>query len=180
MLSKPSTHVLYNTRRMVAKSGRLSFHSMNQEADGAILAGLVGRVRSLLLGLDRRDRLETAGEFVGWLQRQTREQLDDIARGMLLRVLRCAGDPVNYGILEHLDGQDAVNAADLMPKTGLDRVAVSERLNDLAQVGLVTQDVVDGQVRGTSLAAGVRALVEQIAVQAGGQLLDGLSNQEPG
>ena len=75
---------------------------MNQEADGAILAGLVERVRSLLLGLDRRDRLETAGEFVGWLQRQKREQLDDIARGMLLRVLRCAGDPVNYRILERL------------------------------------------------------------------------------
>jgi uncharacterized membrane protein len=153
---------------------------MNQEADGAILAGLVERVRSLLLGLDRRDRLETAGKFVGWLPRQTREQLDDIARDMLLRVLRYAGDPVNYGILEHLAEQDAVNAADLMPKTGLDRVAVAERLNDLAQVGLVTQDMVDGQVRGTSLAVGVRAIVEQIAVQAGGQLLDGLSNQEPG
>ena len=67
-----------------------------------------------------------------------------------------------------------------MPETGLDRVAISERLNDLAQVGLISQDVVDGQVRGTSLAVGVRALVERIAVQAGGKLLDGLSNQEPG
>jgi hypothetical protein len=152
---------------------------MNQEADAAIMAGLVERVHSLLLGLDRRDRLETADEFVGWLQRQTREQLDDIARGMLLRVLRCAGDPVNYRILERLDLLNAVNAADLMPTTGLDRVAVSERLNDLAQVGLISQDLVDGQVRGTSLAIGVRALVERISVQAGGKLLDGLSNQEP-
>ncbi len=153
---------------------------MNQEADGAILAGLVERVRSLLLGLDRRDRLETACEFVGWLQRQTRDELDDIARGMLLRVLRRAADPVNYRILERLDPVNAVNAADLMPATGLDRVAVSERLNDLAQVGLISQDVVDGQVRGTSLAVGVRALVEGIAVQAAGKLVDGLSNQEPG
>ena len=153
---------------------------MNQEADGAILAGLVERVRSLLLGLDRRDRLETAGEFVGWLQRQTREQLDDIARGMLLRVLRCAGDPVNYQILEQVDVRNAVNAADLMPETGLDRVAVSERLNDLAQVGLISQDVVRGEVRGTSLAVGVRALVERLAVEAGGKLVDGLSNQEAG
>ena len=149
---------------------------MNQEADGAILAGLIERVRSLLLGLDRRDRLENAGEFVGWLQRQTREQLDDIARGMLLRVLRCAGDPVNYRILERLDVLNAVNAADLMPETGLDRVALSERLNDLAQVGLISRDMVDGQVRGTSLAVGVRALVEGIAVQAGGKLLDDLSS----
>ena len=146
---------------------------MNQEADGAILAGLVERVRGLLLGLDRLDRLETAGEFVGWLQQQTREQLDDIAREMLLRVLRRAGDPLNYRLLERLDLLNAVNAADLMPETGLDRVALSERLNDLAQVGLISQDMVDGQVRATSLAVGVRALVERIAVQAGGTLLDG-------
>ena len=152
---------------------------MNQEADGAILAGLVERVRSLLLSLDRRDRLETAGEF-GWLQRQTREQLDDIAREMLLRVLRCAGDPVNYRLLQRLDVLNAVNAADLMPETGLDRVALSERLNDLAQVGLISWDMMDGQILGTSLAVGVRALVERIAVQAGGKLVDGLSHQEPG
>ena len=150
---------------------------MNQEADSAILVGLVERVRSLLLCLDRRDRLETAGEFVGWLQRQTREELDGIARDMLLRALRCAGDQVNYQILERLDGLNPVDDADLMAKTGLDRVAVSERLNDLAQVGLISQDVVDGQVRATSLAVGVRALVEDLAAQAGGKLLDGLSNQ---
>lgn len=149
---------------------------MNQEVDGTILAGLVERVRGLLLGLDRRDRLETAGEFVGWLQGQTREQLDDIAREMLLRVLRCAGDPVNYRILERLDVLNAISTADLMPETGLDRVALSERLNDLAQVGLISRDLVDDQVLGTSLAVGVRALVERTAVQAGGKLLDGLSS----
>ena len=148
------------------------------EADGAILAGLVDRVRSLLLALDRRDRLETAGEFVGWLQQQTREQLDDIAREMLLRALRCAGDPVNYRILQRLDGLDAVDAADLLRDTDLGRVALSERLNDLAQVGLISRDTVDDQVRGTSLAAGVRAVVERIALESGGRLFDSLSSQE--
>ena len=150
---------------------------MNEDVDanGAILAGLVDRVRGLLLGLDRRDRLETAGEFAGWLQQQTREQLDDIAREMLLRVLRCAGDPVNYRILERLDVVNAVNTADLTRDTDLDRVALSERLNDLAQVGLVSRNTVDDQVRGTSLAVGVRAVVERMAVEAGGKLLDDLS-----
>ncbi len=148
----------------------------NVAADDAILAGLVDRVRGLLLALDRRDRLETAGEFVGWLQQQTREQLDDIAREMLLRVLRCAGDPVNYRILERLDLLDPVHAADLMPGTDLDRVALSERLNDLAQVGLISQDTIADQVHGTSLAIGVRAVVERMAVEAGGKLLDGLSS----
>lgn len=149
---------------------------MDQEVDDAILSGLVERVRGLLLGLDRRDRLETAGEFVGWLQQQTREQLDDIARGMLLRALRCAGDPVNYRILEQLDAPNAVTSADLMPETGLDRVELSERLNDLAQVGLISRDMIDDQVRGTSLAVGVRALVERTTVHAGGKLLDDLSS----
>ena len=149
---------------------------MNQEADGAILAGLVERVRGLLLTIDRRDRLETASESVGWLQRQTREQLDDIAQGMLLRVLRAAGDPVNYQILQRLDAVNAVSAADLTPETGLDRVALSERLNDLSQVGLISRDIIDDQVCGTSLALGVRTLVERIAVQAGGKLLEDLSD----
>ena len=148
----------------------------NVAADGAILAGLVHRVRGLLLALDRRDRLETAGEFVGWLQLQTREQLDDIAREMFLRVLRCAGDPVNYRILEQLDGLNAVDAADLMQDTDLDRVALYERLNDLAQVGPISRDPVADQVYGTSLAVGVRAVVERMAGEAGGKLLDGLSS----
>jgi DNA-binding HxlR family transcriptional regulator len=148
----------------------------NIGADGAILAGLVDRVRSLLLGLDRCDRLETAGEFAGWLQQQTREQLVDIAREMLLRVLRCAGDPINYRILERLDLLNAVTTADLTKDTDLDRVALSERLNDLAQVGLISRDTVDDQVCGTSLAVGVRAVVERMAVEAGGKLLDGLSS----
>ena len=148
---------------------------MNQQADGAILAGLVERVRSLLRGLDRRDRLETASSYVGWLQRQTREQLDDIAREMLLRALRAAADPVNYQILERLDEVNPVSATDLMPVTGLDRVALPERLNDLVQVGLISRDIIDDQVHRTSLAAGVRTLVEQMAVQAGGKLLDALS-----
>ena len=145
------------------------------DADAAFLAGLVDRVRGLLLALDRRDRLEDAGELAGWLQQQTREQLDDIAREMLLRVLRRAGDPVNYRILGRLDVLNAVNAADLMQDTDLDRVALSERLNDLAQVGLISRDTIDDQIRGTSLAVGVRAVVERMAVEAGGKLLDGLS-----
>ena len=94
---------------------------------------------------------------------------------MLLRVLRCAGDPVNYRILERLDVVNAVNTADLTRDTDLDRVALSERLNDLAQVGLVSRNTVDDQVRGTSLAVGVRAVVERMAVEAGGKLLDDLS-----
>ena len=153
---------------------------MNQEADGAILAGLVERVHSLLLGLSGPPRPTGDRGRVRRLASATDPRATGRHRTWyVVRVLRCAGDPVNYRILERLDLLNAVNAADLMPTTGLDRVAVSERLNDLAQVGLISQDLVDGQVRGTSLAIGVRALVERISVQAGGKLLDGLSNQEP-
>jgi hypothetical protein len=148
---------------------------MNEEGDGAIRSGLVDRVRSLLLGLDRRDRLETAGELAGWLQRQTREQLDDIAREMLLRALRCAGDPVNYRILEGLHLGIALQEAGLMSDTDLDRVALSERLNDLSQVGLLSRDMVGDQVCATSLGNGVRALIERVAAASGGELLGGLS-----
>ena len=136
------------------------------DARDSILDGLTDRVRNLLLGLDRRDRLESATEFAGWLSRQTSNELGDAAREMLLRALRLAGDPVNYSILRRLDPLSSVGIPDLMSWCGLGRVTLSERLNDLAQVGLVSREMIDDQIRATPLAVGLHKWIEDIAARS--------------
>ena len=137
----------------------------------AMLEGLTDRVRNLLRTLDRKDRLETARAFVGWLESEQREQrLPEAAREMLLRALRLASDPINYNILTCLNPEVGLAVSDLMAKLGLARVAVSERLNDLLQVGLVSRELTEDQIRATSLAIGLVEWIENLASQAGQQL----------
>ncbi len=142
----------------------------------AIVDGLAARVRNLLRSLDRQDRLETAQAFVGWLEKERRDgTLPDDARELLLRALRVASDPVNYRILGRLDPLVPVEIPELLRHCGLERVAVSERVNDLVQAGLAVRELVNDQVRGTALAGGVVSLVEGIARQAGERLADQLA-----
>ena len=44
---------------------------------------------------------------------------------------------------------------ELMAATGLGRVAVSERLNNLVQTGLASRERIGDQIRGTALASGL-------------------------
>ncbi len=143
-----------------------------------ILQGLTDRLRTLLRVLDRQDRLETASAFVGWLDGEAAAaRLPDAARELLLRALRLAGDPVNYQILGALGPEEAVTAAALMEKTGLGRVALSERVNDLAQVGLAARDPIGDDVRATPLAVGLRALVEELGRRVGDRLAEELRDR---
>lgn len=148
---------------------------MKNPAD-SVQHGVVARLRTLLLALDRRDRLETAQEFVGWLAGQAdAKQLAEHSRELLLRALRVAGDPINFRILSLLDGIDPTDIPDLMRETHLSRVAVSERVNDLVQTGLAVREMVNDQVRGTDLSEGLTAFVNGTAERAGIELKEGLT-----
>jgi len=138
----------------------------------------VERTRNLLRAIDRQDRLETAENFVGWLPRQTAEgRLNESTHEVLLRALRAASDPLNFRILALLDPLTAVEIPALMTETGLGRVAVSERVNDLAQVGMAGRELVSDQIRGTALGAGIVELVRVVATDAAerlsGELIEG-------
>lgn len=136
-----------------------------------ILDGLTGRVRNLLLTLDRQDRLETADAFVGWLDRERSEgRLGEASREILLRALRAAGDPVNFQLLTFLDPLEPVTLPVLMRESGLARVAASERINDLVQAGLAARELIGDQIRGTPLAVGLVSLVEVLAAEVGDRL----------
>lgn len=136
-----------------------------------IVEGVVARARQLLRALDREDRLETAGAFVGWLGRE-REQgrLPDAAREVFLKALRAAGDPVSYRVLGLLDPLTPAAQHALMERTGLSRVALVERVHDLIQAGLATRELIGDEVRATPLAMGLLALVERTAKAAGERL----------
>lgn len=151
---------------------------MRDPAD-SVQHGVVARLRTLLLSLDRQDRLETAHDFVGWLPGQAdAKQLAEHSRELLLRALRVAGDPINFRILELLDRIDPVDIPELMSKTRLSRVAVSERVNDLVQTGLAVRELVNDQVRGTDLSAGLAAFVDGAAESAGIELKDWLTGRD--
>jgi hypothetical protein len=136
-----------------------------------LVHGLADRLRTLLLAMDRLDRLETAGELAGWLGRERDAgHLPAHARELFLRSLRVAADPANFGILAVLDPLEAVDLTELMQRTGLARVAASERVNDLVQVGLAVREMVGDQIRCTPLAEGVVALVESVAGETGERL----------
>ncbi len=138
--------------------------------------GIVARLRTLLLALDRQDRLETAQEFVGWLAGQADAgQLAEHSRELLLRALRVAGDPINFRILTKLDLIDPIGVADLIRETQLSRVAVSERVNDMVQTGLAVREMINDQVRGTDLGAGLTAFVDDASEGAGIDLAESLS-----
>ncbi len=141
----------------------------------AIVDGLADRTRTLLRALDRQDRLETAQVFVGWLAGEREHgRLSETAREMLLRALKVAADPINFQILDQLDAIEAVELPTLMERTGLARVAVSERVHDLVQNGLAAREMVGDQIRRTSLAGGILGLVAEVARRTGEQLAEEL------
>jgi len=140
-------------------------------ASDEIARGLADRLRNLLLSLDRQDRLESAQEFIGWLERESdpaRLLVD--AREMLLRALRVAADPVNFALLRGLDPLEAVELPALLKTSGLERVALSERLNDLVQTGLVSREMVGDHIRSTRLATGLVEWVEDAAGRSAEEL----------
>lgn len=146
-----------------------------------MVQGLADRTRNLLRVLDRQDRLETAGTFVGWLEGEVRDgRLVESTRELLLRALAVAGDPVSFRLLERLDPLEGVELPALMRDTGLGRVAASERVHDLVQVGLASRDLVSDQVRGTALAAGIVALVAAVAGETADRLREELGAAAPG
>ena len=64
------------------------------------------------------------------------ESQTDSMRDLVLKALNRTSDPLNFSMLRHLNGGDASIAA-LAKLTGLTRIATSERVSDLVQVGLV-------------------------------------------
>jgi hypothetical protein len=129
---------------------------MVQELDDLSLA-LALRLRDIARMLDRLDRLESGTG--AWLTSQQEGDLAAAATEMTLRAVRVAADPTNFAILSFLSRRASAPMAELEQASRLGRLALTERVNDLVQVGLSGRNIDTDQVQGTAAGA---ALVEWI------------------
>ncbi len=151
------------------------------EPSDALVEGLWARLRNVLIGLDRLDRLDNATDFVGWVEafQQDDAQIQATTREWILRALHLASDPLNYRVLRFLGASDGLSIAQLMQATGMTRVELTERVKDLAQVGLVAQALDSDAVSGTRATEGLVAWVEALREQMAAHVRAGLTKDNP-
>ena len=128
-----------------------------------VAGGLAGRLRSLITALDRLDRLESGSGT--WLAKFKAEELPEAATELILRALRASADPTNFAILQALATEDSRSLTQLIDITGLGRLSLSERLNDLVQVGLAIRLIDTDYAQITAAGASLVRLVEALSVE---------------
>ncbi|MEW5958154.1 MAG: hypothetical protein AB1801_10545 [Chloroflexota bacterium] len=149
----------------------MNLSTLTDDLIPTIAGGLAGRLRSLVMALDRLDRLESGSG--AWLAQFKTEELPEAATELTLRALRAGADPANFAILKALAAADSCSLVQLIDTTGLGRLSLSERLNDLVQVGLAVRLIETDQAQltaaGASLVRLVEALVAEVAHQVDGK-----------
>ena len=128
-------------------------------------SALALRLRDLARMADRLDRLESGtGE---WLKLQRAEDWSAAATEMTLRALRVAAEPTNFAILSFLSTRTTAPPVELEQAVGLGRLAVTQRVNDLIQVGLAARNIDTDQVQGTAAGAAlvewINGIIDQVA-----------------
>ena len=109
--------------------------------------------------IDREDRLESGtGEWLASFRDEPGER-ETAARESVLRALRMASDATNYRILESLSDGVGTPIEDLVQATGLDRLALAERVGDLVSAGLAAKLPEANQVVGVPAGAAIVQLV---------------------
>ncbi len=135
-------------------------------------SALALRLRDLARMADRLDRLESGtGE---WLKAQRAEDWIAAATEMTLRALRVAADPLNFAILTFLSKRATTPIADLEQAVGLGRLALTERVNDLIQVGLAGRNIDTDQVQGTAAGAALVGWINTIGEATANRLAEAL------
>lgn len=134
-----------------------------------IATDLWHRFRAMAMAINQADRFvgmpetgEAAKEENGWFKNlaQSDEEVNEIAEDLILRALRTALEPINYIILQELVQRTSASYSELMKASEMNRLSVSERVNDLIQVGLAVKDVQTDQVQGTNAAQSIVKFVK--------------------
>ncbi|MEA1902935.1 MAG: hypothetical protein U9N56_05345 [Actinomycetota bacterium] len=137
---------------------------------GMSVADVMGLYMSVI---DREDRLESGTG--GWLFafRGDPGEGKAAARESVLRALRMASDATNYRILQSLTNGIGTPTEDVVRATGLDRVALAQRLGDLVSAGLAAKLPEANQIVGVPAGAAIVRMVEAAADQAAGAIDSG-------
>ena len=129
------------------------------------------RFRAMALAIDQAQRFvalpsegETINEKELWLSHlpEHPEEIEEIANDLVLRAFRAALEPTNYLILQTLKHDTSISISDLMKVTEWNLMSVSERVNDLIQVGLAVKDVQTGQVQATRAGQGLMEWMQEM------------------
>jgi hypothetical protein len=137
-----------------------------------LAAALALRLRDLARMADRLDRLESGSG--NWLASQDEAALREAATDMTLRALRAAADPTNFAILKFLSAHTSAPIAELERAAGLGRLALSERVNDLVQVGLAGRNIDTDHVQITAGGAALVRLISDIGAATAQRLAEAL------
>lgn len=139
---------------------------MSAEAQAELLAeGLSGRLRDLLIALKRWETFvqeATPGGGQVGIAVPAIEEAGQVATGMILRALQVGAEVVNHRILSSLHEDQPLGVPELMELTGLPRILLIERVNDLARVGLTAYAPDSGEVRLARGGAGLLGLLGEI------------------
>lgn len=141
----------------------MNLSTLTNDLIPAIAGGLAGRLRSLVMALDRLDRLESGSGT--WLAKFKTEELPEAATELTLRALRASTDPTNFAILKALATEDSRSLVQLIDTTGLGRLNLAERLNDLVQVGLAVRLIETDHAQLTAAGASLVRLVEALVAE---------------
>ena len=132
-----------------------------EETISPLAEGLAARLRSIALALDRLDRLESGtGD---WRAAFPDGELPQAATELTLRAFHTASDASNYHILRHLAEGESTAVSALIEATEMGRLALSERLNDLVQVGLAARLIDTDHAQLTAAGAALYQLFDAVS-----------------
>jgi DNA-binding HxlR family transcriptional regulator len=131
------------------------------------------RLRDIARMLDRLDRLEVGSG--SWLGEQDEKSLAASALGMTLRTLRVAADSHNFQVLKHLVERDTSPVSKVQDMMQLDRMTLSERLNDMVQVGLIVREIDTDHVQISGAGKAMVVVITQIQARTAQFLTDDLN-----
>jgi hypothetical protein len=134
-----------------------------------IAGGLTGRLRSLVIALDRLDRLESGSGV--WRSGFAETELTEAAVALTLRALQTGANPANFAVLKALAVENSQAIDHLIETTGIGRLVISERLNDLVQVGFATRLIDTDHAQITAAGASIVKLIDQIVAKVSEQYL---------
>jgi len=124
---------------------------------------LAVRLRNVARHLDRMDRLESgSGE---WMENQTPAELESASMQMTLRLFRTVAEPETYAMLAVLAERGTLPVSELQTLSGLDRLSMNERLNDLIQVGLAGLEIDTNHVQVSESGVALIGLITDIKNQ---------------
>ena len=106
------------------------------------------------------------------------DQREQAAREFTLRAMRRGSDPLNHWIVRMAHEERSVALSELEGQVGVTRSTLSERVNDLVQVGLLERNLEGDVVRPTVLSAGFLGVVDDVTERFAAKIAGGFDAEQ--